>query len=471
MTKGLDQSAATLQRPIVELLRLALPTVAQSVSYTIMIFVDTWMLSRLGSDAPTAAGNAGMWVFSIICFGFGTLLVVNTLVSQSYGRGDFEQCGRYLWQGIWVGAAYSLLVLPLIFVAPSVFRLLGHSDHLANLEAQYVRIVLFSTVFKMVGTALGQFLLATNRPNSVLISAVAGVSMNIAIAAVFIFGAFGLPRMGVAGAAWAQNAGVLVEMAVLLWFALARGGRRFNVREWRFRPRDATTLLRIGAGSGLQIVADVLAWTMFANFVIAQVSEPAMTANQFVFRYIVVSFMPAIGISQAVTALVGRYIGRKQLDVAMQRANLGFTVAAVYMLVCGALMVAFRFPLMRVFTGDPEVARLGAILMVFAGVYQLFDAMYLVYNGALRGAGDTFVPAVVTATLCWGVTVLGGYLIARNIPALGVAGPWIACTTYGLILGLFTLVRFRGGAWRRIHLQPAASNVPMDSAKLSVLTD
>jgi MATE family multidrug resistance protein len=367
--------------------------------------------------------------------------------------------------------AYSVLVLPLVAAAPSVFRLVGHSDHLAGLEAQYLQIVLLSAVFKMVGTATGQFLLATNRPNSVLISAVAGVAVNIAVAAVLIFGVAGFPRLGVVGAAWAQNVGVFVEMSVLLLFALVRDGGRFNVGDWRPRPREAVTLLRIGAGSGLQIFADVLAWTMFASFVMIQVSEPAMTANQFMFRYIVVSFMPAIGISHAVTALVGRYIGRKQFEVAIHRANLGFKVAAVYMLVCGVLMVAFRYPLMRVFTSDAEVARLGATLMIFAGFYQLFDAMYLVYNGALRGAGDTFVPAVVTATLCWGVTVLGGYLIARHVPSLGVAGPWIACTVYGLILGLFTSARFRRGAWRRIHLEPAASNVPLESAKLSVLTD
>jgi MATE family multidrug resistance protein len=472
MTDATDQSDAQQRRPIVELLSLALPTVAQSVSYTIMMFVDTWMLSRLGTDAPTAAGNAGMWMFAIVCFGFGTLLVVNTLVSQSFGRGEFDHCGRYLWQGIWVATAYSVLVLPLIPLAPRVFHLLGHADHLAQLEARYLQVALLSTLFKMVATAAGQFLLATNRPNSVLLSAVIGVSANIAVAAVLIFGALGMPRLGVVGAAWAANVGVFVEMCVLLLFVFPADRGRFNVRDWRLRWREATTLLRVGASSGLQIVADVLAWTLFANFVIAQISEPAMAANQFMFRYLIVSFMPAIGISQAVTALVGRYIGMKRFDVAMQRADLGFKLASVYMIICGVLFVVFRYPLIHVFTDDPDVARIGATLLIFAGVYQLFDAMYLVYNGALRGAGDTFVPAVATATLCWGVTVFGGYMIAHYFPSLGVVGPWTVCTIYGLILGVFIMARFRRGAWKSIHLEtPANSNVTVNSAKLSVLTE
>ena len=99
-------------RALGELLRLAGPTVAQMASYTVMQFLDTWMLARLGETAPTAAGNSGMFAFAVISLPFGVLWVVNTLVSQSFGRRDFASCGRYLWQGIWFALAFSLLLLP-----------------------------------------------------------------------------------------------------------------------------------------------------------------------------------------------------------------------------------------------------------------------------------------------------------------------------------------------------------------------
>ena len=86
--------------------------------------------------------------------------------------------------------------------------------------------------------------------------------------------------------------------------------------------------------------------------------------------------------------------------------------------------------------------RIGATLLVFAAIYQFFDAMYIVYNGALRGAGDTFVPAVATAVLCWSITVVGGLVIARTMPRFGPAGPWTAATVYGAILGIFMYTRF-----------------------------
>jgi MATE family multidrug resistance protein len=455
------------QRAILELLHLAAPTVAQAVSYTVMQFIDTWMLSRLGTEAPTAAGNAGMLAFSVICFGWGTLLCVNTLVSQSFGRKDFHECGQYLWQGFWVGVIYSLLILPLIPLGREIFLVVGHSPQLAHLEGIYLRIVLCTVSLKMIGTAAGQFLLGTNRPGSVFASAAAGVGVNALLGYTIVLGHFGFQKHGVAGAAWAQNVGVMVEMLVLLYFVFRGERKKFNVMDWRLRWDKAITLVRIGAGAGLQTVADVLAWTMFLAFVMAKLGESAMAANLFMFRYMTVSFMPAVGIGQAVTALVGRYIGRQRLDLAVNRAHLGFLVAAIYMLLCGIAMAIFRYPLIRVFSSNPQVVRTGAVLLIFGGIYQVFDAMYLVYNGALRGAGDTFVPAIVTASLCWGITVLGGYFIATNFPQLGVAGPWTTCTIYGIALGFFMMMRFRRGGWKMIHLEQQ-SNVAVESAKLSV---
>src|SRR5687768_16433848 len=89
------------KHPLRELMSLAGPTIAQMASYTVMHFIDTLMLSRVGNDAAAAAGTAGMFSFALISFGFGVLMLVNTLVSQSFGRKDYQECGRYLWQGIW----------------------------------------------------------------------------------------------------------------------------------------------------------------------------------------------------------------------------------------------------------------------------------------------------------------------------------------------------------------------------------
>ena len=154
------------RHPLGELLVLALPTVAQMASYTVMHFTDTLMLSYLGLVEPTASANASLFGFAITSVGFGTLWVTNTLVSQSYGRGDRERCGQYLWQGIWFGVVYGLLMLPILPLAEPLFAAFGHEPRLAHLEATYLWITLSFTAFRLAAATMGQFLLAIVRHTS-----------------------------------------------------------------------------------------------------------------------------------------------------------------------------------------------------------------------------------------------------------------------------------------------------------------
>ncbi|HEY8667274.1 MAG TPA: MATE family efflux transporter [Tepidisphaeraceae bacterium] len=444
------------KRPIVELLTLAAPTVAQMASYTVMQFIDTWMLSHLGVEEPTAAANSGMMALSVLGFGMGVIWIVNTLVSQHFGRKDYRACGRYLWQGIWFAVVYSLLLLPFLPTAWKMFHLFGHSPQQVQLEGIYFRILLYAAVIKMTSTAFGQFLLAVNRPVEVFVAAVLGVGANIIAAWIMVFGTLGVKPMGVAGAAWGQNIGVSFELLLLVAFALRpKLVAKFNALDWKPRPAVLRTLMLVGLPSGAQFIADILAWSLFCNVVIGRLGEKAMAANTFMIRYMVVSFMPAIGFANAVTALVGRYIGAGKPEVAVQRAHLGFKVTAAYMMGCGVLFYIGRNQLIRVFSADPEILRIGAMYLTFAAIYQLFDAMYIVYNGALRGAGDTFVPAVATFGLCWGITVAGGFLAATFAPQF-LAGPWVLATVYGIILGLFIGGRFLKGKWKEIRLEGGA---------------
>lgn len=458
MKPAVETNLSSPRSPIAELLALAVPTVAQMGSYTLMQFIDTLMLSRVGQTEATAASNSGMLGFSIISFGVGVLWVINTLVSQAFGRQDRSACGRYLWQGVWFGLGMSLLLAPLLPVAPHLFRGFGHEPELVREESLYIQIVLAATVFKMIGTTFWQFLLATDRPAQVMTATIGGVAVNALAAWAMVFGHLGFGRMGIAGAAWGQNVGVFVEMSLLVFFATRPHIRKlYNLGDWKPRWTEMMTLIRVGVPSGLQITADVLAWSLFSVWVLGTFGTEAMAANTFTMRYMVLSFMPAFGISTAITALVGRYIGRGEPDVAVQRANLGFALTAVYMVTCGLLFFLGRNRLIHLFTADPQVLKTGAMLLVFAAVYQFFDALYITYNGALRGAGDTLVPAVATGILCWGITVFGGYAVAHLWPQFGPAGPWAVATVYGVILGIFIYTRFRRGGWRSIRLEGNAA--------------
>jgi len=297
-----------------------------------------------------------------------------------------------------------------------------------------------------------------HRPFVVMCATITGIVANCLFNWLLIFGHWGFPAMGIVGSAWGLNAAVLVEFLVLATYVASPMMRRtFNTFDWQLRWTMLRTLLKVGLPAGFQLVCDIVAWTLFMNVIVASFGTAAWTANSFAFTYMHVSFMPAIGVGAAVTAQVGKYIGMKRHDLAEKRAHLGFFVVLAYMLSCGVLFFIFRNHLMQAFTHDPEVIQIGATLLMFVAGYQFFDAMFIIYVGALRGAGDTLVPAVTQIILVWTVVIGGGSLAAKFTPQFGVSGPWTLAMVFGCILGIYLLMRFRSGRWKSIRLDENAS--------------
>ncbi len=458
-TQDFRSPLAASRTPLRELLHLAAPTIAQMASYTIMQFADSLQLAiGAGDAAATAAGMSGFMVFCAMSLGFGALLVVNTLVSQAIGGGNPTVAGRYLWQGIWFGLLMGLILLPTRMFSGTALALFGHSAEIVAYGKTYYDIEITWTPVRLAGVAMGQFLLAIGRPRITLIAALCAASLDVLMNFVLITGRWGFPRMGVAGAAWSTNAAVTLEVLIMAAFC-ARAAVRlpYRVTSWRPHAASMRQLVAIGIPGGVQMLAEVVAWFLFSVGVMNAFGQSAVVANNYMMQYMKVSFMPAFGLSAAVTALVGRYIGMGRLDLARHRAHLGFKVTAVYMLGCGLVFFLGRNALIGLFSDDPAVIRVGAILLTFAAVYQLFDGLYIIYIGALRGAGDTFWPATVTAILCWVIVVGGGASVGWFFPQWGPTGPWVFASLYGLILGLYLFLRFSRGEWKAIDTGKAKS--------------
>ncbi len=442
--------------PLRELLTLAVPTILQMLSYTVEQATDAYMLARVSDTAASAAVSAGMVTFCFISFGFGILMLVNALVSTAFGAGQPRECGKYLWQGIWFGIGYSVLMMPAMFFSPQLFAWMGHKEALVALEVDYFNVTMSALVVKMLAVALGQFMLAVNRPNVVLYSAFAGMFGNIFVNWLLIYGNWGCPELGVAGAAWGTNTAILLELLILAAMVFSPAIRAsFNTLAWRFDWPKLRELLRVGLPSGFQTTGDVVAWTIFLAVVMPMYGPAAFAACNYMLQYMKLSFMPAFGLSTAVTALVARYVGAGQPDVSEHRAHLGFKIASGYMLVCGLFYLVFRNDLMQLFSDDPAVIELGGGLLIVCAIFQLFDSMYIIYIGALRGVKDTFWPSLVQIALCWGLVVGGGYSMAVLRPEWGIYGPWSLGILYGFILGFYLLLRFRSGRWRTMQPESA----------------
>jgi len=436
-----------------EILRLALPIIASMASATVASFVDTWMIALVGTTEVAAAMPAGITAYTLTALPFGIAQCVSTFTAQALGRGSPEEGAAFAWQGLYLSLAVGIACLALWPAAPAFFSLFGHEPGVVVLEVAYFRIRLWGIGLSVAVGALNGFFYGIHRPRVPLIAMVFANIANILLCYMLIFGRWGAPPFGLAGAALALVLSFIVQLAVLLGAFLSPASHlEFATRSaWRLTWPRLRQLLYIGWPAGIQQAIDVLSWGVLIILMVGRFGEQQLAASNIAVQYMMVSFMPGIGLAQALTALVGRYLGEGNPTVAIQRVYEGLFLAMGYMALMGVIYFFFPIPLLALFTTDPTVIRIGSTILLCAAVFQVFDAMNVTFAGALRGAGDTHGVAWITVALL--VTIFAplslGTVAFTNLQSVG---PWLAGTAYTICLGLALWWRFAQERWREIDI-------------------
>jgi len=454
-----------------QMIVLAWPNVASTAAETVMSFVDFAIISPLGPQAQAAMSSGAMVFFSVYGLLLGMMICVTTVVSQSLGAGRPRDCAAYGWQGIWLSlmfGAVGALVWPLV---PYFFAFVGHDPTVQVMETEYTRIRLAGLALAGMSVALGHFFNGIQHPRINTYTVVGSVVVNAFLCYGLVQGAWGMPAMGLAGAALATVVANAVRVVWLLVAMIrAKVARPFEAsRTWPLSLEKISRLVRVGLPSGLTFALDVTAWATLLVVIIGRFGTDQLAATAICWRYTELSFMPAVGIGFAVATLVGRSVGQGRFDLARRWVKIGLALNMSYMGLMAVAFVSFRHGLVEIFTDDPQVVALGAGFLVFTAIFQLSDALGITLVNALRGAGDTRWPAVVVPAMSWGLMVGGSALLARFRPEWGGYGPWACSTVVIILVGAVLALRWRSGAWEKIDVigrlraEPAAVEVsPFD---------
>ncbi|MGH7963972.1 MAG: MATE family efflux transporter [Candidatus Binatia bacterium] len=436
-----------------EILRLALPIIASMASLTVMSFIDTWMVSLLGTAEVAAAMPASIIAYTLTALPLGIAQCVSTFTAQALGRGTPEEGAAVAWQGLYLSLAVGIACFVLWPVAPGFFSSFGHEAEVVVLEVVYFRVRLWGIGLSVAIGVLSGFFYGIHRPAIPLFTMIIANVVNVLLCYGLIFGRLGAPALGLAGAAAAIVLGFAVQVVLLLGMFLSQTfHREFSTRsEWRLSWSRLGRLWHIGWPAGTQAALDVLGWGVLIVLLVGRFGKEHLAATNIAIQYMTLSFMPAMGLAQALTALVGRYIGEGRSDLAVRRVYEGVFLATSYMALMGMIYFLFGAPLIALFNTDPLVIRLGSSILLCAALFEVFDGLGITFAGALRGAGDTHWIAGLTVSLLVGVfaPLSLGSVAFTDLQSIG---PWLAGTVNVILLGLALWWRFARGKWREIDI-------------------
>jgi len=438
------------------MLKLATPMVVSTISFTIMQFVDRIMVSRLGTTALAAILPAQLVSFLPTSFVTGAFTILNTFVSQSLGRGAKTDCSNYFWQVVYLGFVYFAVVLAIMWpAAPWIFAAMGQPTEVADLEVIYFRIMLYAHLLAIVNYASSQFFMGIHRPIITLYASLCGQVINVIANYLLIFGKFGFPQMGIAGAGWGTFIGIgiatIINLVVFLSdniHATFKSRRTLNIDFSKVYD-----LLKVGLPAGLGLMVNVAIWGVILSALVGKIDgKEALAATSAVLSYTSFSIMPIVGIATALTAAVGKAIGQGKKNLAAKQTNVCLRAALIYMGLVGLCFILFRDALMAFWSSDTKVKEIGVNILICAAIYQVFHAARIIYGGSLRGAGDTVWLAIISAVTAMVVLGIGGVLIVKLFPSLGPMGPWLAATLSIIAEGLANRWRFNSNRWMKIDL-------------------
>ncbi len=435
-----------------EVFYMSWPIVLGSLSYTVMEFCDKWMVAQLGTVPLAAVGSAGIWSYTMSTLLLGIVGCTGTFVAQSYGKEMWKDCARYTWQGIYLSLFSVILAGVLFILSEPLFIWMKHSPEVTQQEILYFRIRLIGYFPMAMGSALASFFPSISKPRVPMYSAIIGNILNLVFNYLLIFGKFGFPRLEIAGASLATVISQWIQTLTLLFLFLKPGlHQKFGTRSHYYLDvRRMKELIRIGIPAGLSMFLDICNWSIFTSFIVGRFGDVSLASHNVAISFMHLCFMPAVAVSIGISAIVGQWLGRKQIQIAKQRVYVALALCMTYMVTMGFILALFGGKLIYyIFSKDPEVIRFGHRLLILAALFQAFDAINIICLGALRGAGDTrwVMWAMVFNAYCFFLPLA---VVMAFAFGWGAFGAWVSATIYIAVLSMTLIYRFLSEKWTKI---------------------
>ena len=438
---------------LILVLSLSIPAILEQLVGTAMSYIDTAMVGSIGYEATAAIGVVASTTWLIGGISGSVALGFSVQVAQLLGAGKERNARSVVVESILFNVIFGLFMAAVAYAIG--YRLpswLGADPSIQADATSYFQIYALFIPFSLAAAIFSSHLRCSG---NILLPSLMNIGMCILdvifnfifiyptrrIGPITVWGA----GLGVRGAAIGTGLATAV-VGIILLSVTVKGRSQLKLRgdaEWRFSRACLMNMLKLGTPSALERVTISLAQILMTA-VVASMGAVSVAANYVAVQTEGICYLPAYGISSAATAMVGQSIGAGRKDMAKRFASISIILAVTLVLITSILLFAFAPALVGLLTKEPDVIALGAkVLRIVAFAEPLF-ALSIVVTGALRGAGDSKGPFIISVVTMWGIRVLSVLLFTRS---LGVVGVWLSMTVELMARGVIFFIRFIRGRW------------------------
>lgn len=423
--------------------QFAAPMLIGNIFQQLFSVIDSIIVGNfIGKEALAAVGASFPVIFMMVSLMVGLVMGTTVVISQYYGAKDLERVKRAIdTMYVYSFLASILITAAGIFLSEPLLRLLGLPEEIMPQAITYIRIYFAGTIIFFGYNGTSAVLRGLGDSKTPLYFLIIATIVNIILVLLFV----AVFKWGVAGAAYATLLanGIAFGLAAY-WLNKTHKLIRIAITGLQFDREIFRQSVRIGLPTGIQqtlVALGSLALLSIVNKFGTNVIAGFSVASRIDF----IAMIPAMSFSQALSTFVGQNIGAGKTErirsglISTVRMSGGVTIiSTVVILLCGQLI-------MNLFTKDSEVIRIGTQYLTIVSIFYAFITLMFIYNGVMRGAGDTLLPMFFSLISLWIIRVPLAYILSGRI---GVAGIWWSIPA-GWFIGLaLSFLYYKSGNWK-----------------------
>ena len=431
-----------------KILSISLPAAFNSLLDMLQVITD---LIMVGTISAVAVASVGMGIqILMVVFSVLTLLQVgtNALISRFYGAKRMKQGSLALATLLQFSFFLSFpMTILWYFGANSFYALMGVAQDVQLLGTSYVSILTLMIPFILLKYVFVTALNATGDTTTPMYVKIASIVLNVSLNYVLIFGNFGIPAMGVAGAAFATVIVNILELFLYL-FLYVKGKTPFKPIVY-FSKKLLNRALKVGLPATYERTLTVSSFMLF-TYIIADYSTEALAGYQIGLRVEGLAFMPGIGFTIAAMALMGQGLGAKKPEQAREDVLLVLKYATALMFFLSFFMIFTPELIVQYFTNDLKTIEEASLYLQIVGLSQIPLAFNFVLSGALRGAGDAKRTLRINLTSLWLVRIIPAFVLSWYLH--NIMWVYIAMISDTFVKAFFLWKAFDKGEWKKIKV-------------------
>ena len=434
------------------ILILAIPMVLEMMMESVFVVCDVFFVSKLGPDAVATVGLTESLLAIVYTIGMGLSIGVTATVARRTGEHDNEGASRTAVQGIALGLFVSLTlgVIGAIF-APSLLRLMGASPDVLATGSHFTRVMLGGSASILLLFLINGIFRGAGDAQLSMRTLWLANAINIVLGPCLIFGLGPFPRLGVTGAAVATTIGRTTGVLFGMSQFFRRSGRvHIHRRHLTLDPGLMAKLLRLSGSGMFQVLIGTASWIGLVR-ILAGFGSAALAGYTIAIRIVLFALLPSWGMGNAAATMVGQALGARKPD----RAEQAVWRAAFYNLCfLGAVGVIFVFGargIVHLFTSDPAVAEYASTGLRVIAIGFVLYAYGMVLSQSFNGAGDTRTPTLINLFVFWALQIPLAWGLS-HYTRFGAEGVFATLAFSFSIFAVVSVLAFRRGSWKRIHV-------------------